>query len=363
MRIKQKAKQINREIPIPLYYQIKEKLKATMGGRDGEQLPSEYELVDIYGVSRITARQALTALVNDHLAYRVRGKGTFIGQRPIESSSPDIEKKYNTIGIMISTEDSSINKLQSPFHYTVLSGIENVAGQDYSLKIISRNIFDKKKSPNISKEALMVDGIIIICPRKKDRLIIESVQKNFCPYVVIYKIGEDAINNVQADSRGGALALTEYILNTGRKKIAFVGPVKSGGGVLMQFQGYREALKRHGIRWNSEMLSEEHNLSKALDQVLQDASIDAIMAANDSLAARIIEELRKRGKAVPEEILVAGFGNIGVVSPENLPLTVNIPLFDIGREAAKAVIGIINGTEHKTVQIDLETELIINMGT
>ena len=51
----------------------------------GERMPSETELIAIYGVSRITVRQAFDLLVNDGLVYRRRGSGTFVTKRSSES--------------------------------------------------------------------------------------------------------------------------------------------------------------------------------------------------------------------------------------------------------------------------------------
>lgn len=46
----------------------------------GDQLPSERELVERYGVSRITASAALHELVQNGLAYRRQGIGTFVAR-------------------------------------------------------------------------------------------------------------------------------------------------------------------------------------------------------------------------------------------------------------------------------------------
>jgi GntR family transcriptional regulator len=50
----------------------------------GDLLPSEEELSRVYGVSRMTARQALQLLKSQGLATRHRGRGTFVAQPKME---------------------------------------------------------------------------------------------------------------------------------------------------------------------------------------------------------------------------------------------------------------------------------------
>lgn len=67
----------------PFYLQIKEALKQRILDGDyaaHEQLPSESELMKIFGVSRITVRQALRDLHSDGLVFGVQGKGTFVSR-------------------------------------------------------------------------------------------------------------------------------------------------------------------------------------------------------------------------------------------------------------------------------------------
>jgi GntR family transcriptional regulator, N-acetylglucosamine utilization regulator len=77
---------IYRNSPLPRYYQLKEILRErTRSGewQPGDLIPSERELSEKYGISRMTARQAITDLVNEGLFYREQGKGTFVSERKI----------------------------------------------------------------------------------------------------------------------------------------------------------------------------------------------------------------------------------------------------------------------------------------
>lgn len=70
---------------VPLYQQIYLILRdQIMSGTysAGDVLPSEFELGRIYGVSRITAKQALAELAAAGLAKRYRGKGTLVSDTP-----------------------------------------------------------------------------------------------------------------------------------------------------------------------------------------------------------------------------------------------------------------------------------------
>ena len=77
---------IYRNSPLPRYYQLKEIMRERVQSdewKPGDLIPSERELSEKYGISRMTARQAITDLVNEGLFYREQGKGTFVSQRKI----------------------------------------------------------------------------------------------------------------------------------------------------------------------------------------------------------------------------------------------------------------------------------------
>lgn len=69
------------ELPLPLYARLRDELRAgILDGRlaPGSKLPSEYELTEQHGVSRITVRQALNDLQKEGLIVKLHGKGAFV---------------------------------------------------------------------------------------------------------------------------------------------------------------------------------------------------------------------------------------------------------------------------------------------
>src|ERR1043165_1059315 len=77
------ADNLSASSPIPLYTQIRELLRERILRGDyasHAQMPSENEMVRMFGVSRITVRQALTDLQKEGLIFKIHGKGTFVSK-------------------------------------------------------------------------------------------------------------------------------------------------------------------------------------------------------------------------------------------------------------------------------------------
>lgn len=89
-KAKAKTTALNRYGAEPLYVQLKNIIKdkiATSEWEPNTMIPSENELSNTYGISRMTARSVITQLVTEGLVYRIPGKGTFVSEEKIEMSS------------------------------------------------------------------------------------------------------------------------------------------------------------------------------------------------------------------------------------------------------------------------------------
>jgi GntR family transcriptional regulator len=72
---------LDKQNPVPLYFQLKNIIEEQIYSgilKPGDKIPSENYLCDKYQISRTTARQAITELVNNGKVVRTQGRGTFV---------------------------------------------------------------------------------------------------------------------------------------------------------------------------------------------------------------------------------------------------------------------------------------------
>ncbi|MCW5580185.1 MAG: GntR family transcriptional regulator [Luteimonas sp.] len=86
-------KLLRNDLPTPLYHQMFSLLRDRILNGEiphGSRIPTEFDLADSFGVSRITAKRALDELAAEGLVERRRGKGTHVihRTRPKPISSP-----------------------------------------------------------------------------------------------------------------------------------------------------------------------------------------------------------------------------------------------------------------------------------
>jgi GntR family transcriptional regulator len=101
--------ELDRGSPVPLWRQvyagIRERiLDGTLS--PGQRVPSEVELIQLTGVSRVTVRQALELLERERLIYRAGTKGAFVSERRIEPSLSilhGLSEKLEQLGVHVTS--------------------------------------------------------------------------------------------------------------------------------------------------------------------------------------------------------------------------------------------------------------------
>ena len=101
---------LDRKGSVPLYEQIKNIIEQQIKNgelKEGEKIPSERELCEIYDVSRITVRQAIALAENEGLLYRSQGMGTFVAKPKIKQELTRVNTFETSLaqhGFVASTE-------------------------------------------------------------------------------------------------------------------------------------------------------------------------------------------------------------------------------------------------------------------
>ena len=79
---------LNENSPVPLYFQLENMIREEIEDgkyNPGDKIPSERELSEIVGLSRMTIRKAINNLVEKGILKRKRGQGTFVSEEKLDS--------------------------------------------------------------------------------------------------------------------------------------------------------------------------------------------------------------------------------------------------------------------------------------
>lgn len=125
--------ELNRTDPTPLYQQIKKYLnQMILDGRltPGQRLPSEKELQDQFGVSRITVRQALKELTLEDKIVGVPGKGTFVLEPKVEplTALTSFSENMRAQGLEPSYRHARVELIKPPSKVCTVLGLSKEEG-------------------------------------------------------------------------------------------------------------------------------------------------------------------------------------------------------------------------------------------
>jgi GntR family transcriptional regulator len=121
---------LDKNIPIPLYYQLKKQILSLIENaaiEEGNMLPPENELCEVLNVSRPTIRQAFSELVNEGYLTRYKGKGTFISNPKVDerffSKLESFHNEMTAKGLAPQTKVLAIKQLSGPLEASERLGI------------------------------------------------------------------------------------------------------------------------------------------------------------------------------------------------------------------------------------------------
>lgn len=164
--------------------------------------------------------------------------------------------------------------------------------------------------------------------------------------------------SVGCDNAGGARAAVRHLLAAGCRHVVFVGDVRDTV-VAQRYEGYGQALAEAGLAAAAALWSDPADAQdESWSARLREPAIDGVFAADDTLAMAAIQTLRTLPRRVPEDVLVAGFGDAPAAACFHPPLTsVRQPAAAAVAALAEALAESIAGRRPACVQ--LPTELVV----
>ena len=173
--------------------------------------------------------------------------------------------------------------------------------------------------------------------------------------------------NVEADDLLASYAVTQHLLKLGHKRIAFFTGPPATPWTQERFEGYRRALREAGMDVDDKLVFQagrtiEEGAKAALQMIDESSDATAVQAINDVVAVGCAETLLGHGFKIPQDISVAGFGNILLGAHFRVPLTTTRqPKFRLGSAAVDAMQELLRGQRPESKR--LPAELIVRAST
>lgn len=350
------------------YKQVYETLKGgILSGRyhADRPLPSLRALVRKYGVSTITVRRAFDELERERLVSRCKGSGTFVTKaamsRKIGLIVPGI--CYSEIFPPICKE---LSRLAQKEGYSLLLGdltSNDPAERGRRAKVLARQyvkenvagiIFQPleflKNSEEVNRDVLSIFDAANIPVVLLDCDIVASPARS--KYDVV------GINNGEAGR-----CLAQHMVDQGVRNVVFLAAPHSDYSIQNRIEGARAAVV--AAKGHFRTLSIDVGDASAVKRLLaRRPSPEAIICRNDHQSAHLMVTLRSLGKRIPEDVLVAGFNDVGYASILSPSLTtVHLPCEDIARQAFGFLCERIAGPELSTRECYLSAPLIARSST
>ncbi|HSI93469.1 MAG TPA: substrate-binding domain-containing protein, partial [Jiangellaceae bacterium] len=194
-----------------------------------------------------------------------------------------------------------------------------------------------------------VDGLIVVGSRTDPR---PSLGRELpVPVVYTYAPSEDPEDlSIICDNVGAGRLAIEHLISCGRTRIAHITGDPGYGASRERAEGALAALEDAGLPLVGEVRfgawSEGWGRAAAAMLLDQHPDVDAIFCGSDQVARGVMDALRERGRAVPDDIAVMGFDNWEILAGGSRPpLTcVDMKLEEIGRAAARALFAALDGS-------------------
>ncbi|WP_405373714.1 MULTISPECIES: LacI family DNA-binding transcriptional regulator [unclassified Microbacterium] len=284
--------------------------------------------------------------------------------RPEEVSSESVERVTRAIEELGYIRNDAARKLragisttvgfvvldgQNPFYNDVVRGAEDEATR-HGIAILYGNTDE-----DVSRERMYLDLFqeqqvrgLLIAPYGDVTARLQRLRASGIAAVLVDRFsGDGRFSSVSVDSVAGGRLAVEHLIETGRRRIAFVGGPFDIRQVTDRLAGARAAAENAGAHVDLEVVAtgamtvdEGAAAGARLLARPRREWPDALFAANDLLALGLLQALVIDGRAsVPGDIAIIGFDDIPFAGAAAVPLSsIRQPSRMIGRTALRIVL-------------------------
>jgi DNA-binding LacI/PurR family transcriptional regulator len=269
-------------------------------------------------------------------------------------------QKTNVVAVILNLVDDTDQSISDPFLLKVVGDLNQALNQSGYELLLSNSFMATEDWANYFISSSRADGIIVIGQGKGTEKI-EKVAESVAPLVVWGDPKGHANYAVVGSNNelGGYLA-TEHLINTGCKRILFLGDPEHAE-MSERYKGYGRALKEHDINMSDELTLACDITSKVAyerigDLILENGlNFDGIVASSDMVALGALKALKERYVSIPNDVGIVGFDDIAMAELFHPSLTT---IKQNTKSAAEIMVEQLlvqfNGGKAKSVVMDIE---------
>lgn len=189
-----------------------------------------------------------------------------------------------------------------------------------------------------------IDGLLLTPPVGDIVEVLDVLDRIGLPYARVAPLDGRPGLGVCIDDRSAAVRIMDHLIELGHHRIGFVKGDPEHGASDARQDGYRLALMRHRIPIEEHLevqgMFDFDSGRQAGEYLLNlDSPPTAIFAANDEMAAGVIQAAQQLGWSIPEQLSVAGFDDTPISRMMWPPLTtVHQPIRQMAQRATELLI-------------------------